>query len=140
MVSRTAEYCLRAVIYLADAEGGSRTTCEIAAATRIPASYLSKILHLLHRSGIVNARRGVKGGFALATTARSLSLLQLVRVVDPSQRVVTCPLGIHGTDLCPLHRQLDEAAAGADEVLARSTIAEICNLSREHSARGEWGL
>ena len=58
----------------------------------------------------------------------------------PRQPVLTCPLGIPGTDLCPLHRQLDESAAGADDVLARSTIAEISNLSREHAARGEQGL
>ena len=125
MISQTAEYCLRAVVCLAGASGKPQTTHQIAEATKIPLSYLSKILQTLGRAGMVTAQRGLNGGFVLLRDPDSLTLLQVVRVADPSQRVTTCPLGIHGTNLCPLHRQLDEAAALAERVLSSRTIAEL---------------
>lgn len=74
---------------------------------------------------MVSAQRGLNGGFVLQRDPATLSLLEVVRVADPTHRVTTCPLGIHGTNLCPLHRQLDEAAALAERVLSSRTIAEL---------------
>ena len=125
MISQTAEYCLRAVVCLAGASGQSLTTHQIAEATKIPAGYLCKILQALGRAGMVSAQRGLNGGFVLLRDPATLSLLEVVRIADPSRRVTTCPLGIHGTNLCPLHRQLDEAAALAERVLSSRNIAEL---------------
>lgn len=125
MISQTAEYCLRAVVCLAGASGQPQTTHQIAEATKIPSGYLCKILQTLGRAGMVFAQRGLNGGFVLLRDPATLSLLEVVRVADPSHRVTTCPLGIHGTDLCALHRQLDEAAALAERALSSRTIAEL---------------
>jgi Rrf2 family protein len=125
MISQTAEYCLRAVVCLAATAGKPQTTQQIADATKIPVGYLSKVLQALGRAGMVSAQRGLNGGFLLGRDPATLSLLEVVRVADPSRRVSTCPLGIHGTDLCPLHRQLDEAAATAERILTSRTIADL---------------
>jgi Rrf2 family protein len=125
MLSCTAEYCLRAVVCLAGNHAQPLTSHQIAGATQIPPSYLCKVLHALSRAGLLSARRGLNGGFSLARDPASLTLLEVVRVVDSSQRVTTCPLGIHGQTLCPLHRQLDEAALTAEGVLASRTIAQL---------------
>ncbi|MGN6370272.1 MAG: RrF2 family transcriptional regulator [Phycisphaerae bacterium] len=125
MISQTAEYCLRATLCLAAAAGKPQTTQQIADATRIPAGYLAKVLQALGRARIVTAQRGLNGGFLLERDPASLSLLEIVRIADPSRRVSTCPLGIHGTNLCPLHRQLDDAAATTERILAQRTIAQL---------------
>lgn len=125
MISQTAEYCLRAVVCLAATPHHPQTTPHIARATKIPPGYLCKILNALGRAGVVAAQRGLNGGFVLLRDPISLSLLEVVRVVDPSRRVKTCPLGIHGSNLCSLHRQLDEAAAIAENLLASRTIAQL---------------
>ena len=49
MFSQTVEYALRAVAHLADRAPAARTTDEIAAATRVPKAYLSKVLQGLTR-------------------------------------------------------------------------------------------
>jgi Rrf2 family nitric oxide-sensitive transcriptional repressor len=125
VISQTAEYCLRAIVCLAATAGRPQTTHDIAQATKIPKGYLGKILQALGRAGMVSAQRGLNGGFLLLRDPASLSMLEIVRVADPSRRVTTCPLGIHGKNLCPLHRQLDEAAALAERALAGRSIAEL---------------
>jgi Rrf2 family protein len=125
VISQTAEYCLRAVVCLAAASGRPKTTHQIAQVTKIPPGYLCKILQALGRAGLVSAQRGLNGGSVLLRDPATLSLLEVVRVADPSHRVTTCPLGIHGTNLCPLHRQLDQAAALAERALASRTIAQL---------------
>jgi Rrf2 family protein len=125
MISQTAEYCLRAVLCLATSGAEPRTTLQIARLTGIPPGYLCKILRSLSRAGLVSAQRGLNGGFVLQRDPASLTLLEVVRVADPSRRITECPLGIHGKDLCVLHRQLDNAMALAERALAGMTLAQL---------------
>ena len=130
MISRTAEYALRAVVHLAAAADGdnpSRTVGQIAAATRVPEGYLAKVLQALTRSGVITSQRGLGGGFRLAKTARDTSLYEVVQAVDPIQRIHDCPLGIdaHGRNLCRLHKRLDDAMSLIEEQFRATTVAEL---------------
>jgi len=126
MLSQTAEYALRAVTFLAQHSPSAKTTAEIAAATRVPMGYLYKVLQALGRRGIVDSHRGLHGGYALASAPHELTVLDVVNAVDPVQRIRICPLSIHGhTDLCPLHKRLDEAMALVESALGRSSISEL---------------
>lgn len=126
MISQTAEYALRAVVALAQA-GAPTTTQRLAAVTRVPAGYLSKVLQTLGRAGIVHAQRGLGGGFSLQRAPEELTVLAIVNAVEPVQRLRNCPLGLisHGVNLCPLHRRLDQAMATVEDALRDSTIAEL---------------
>ncbi len=127
MFSSTAEYALRAVVYLATHRGGHSSSHVIAAATKVPPGYISKILNNLVEAGIVVSRRGKSGGFELAKHPRELTVLDVVNASDPIKRIVTCPLGIaaHGPNLCKLHRKLDGAIALVEKTLASSSIQEL---------------
>ena len=43
MISQTAEYALRAIVYIAENPAQARTTAQIAAATGVKQAYLSKV-------------------------------------------------------------------------------------------------
>jgi Rrf2 family protein len=126
MISQTAEYALRAIVYLAD-QGEARTTQEIAKSTLVPPSYLSKVMQALGRAGVVRSQRGLHGGFTLAKGPDELSVWDVIEAVDPIQRIRTCPLGLkaHGTKLCPLHRRLDDALALVENAFRESTVADL---------------
>jgi Rrf2 family protein len=126
MVSQTAEYALRAVVYLAG-QSGPRTTIQIAEATKVPAGYLAKVMQSLGRAGIVKSQRGLNGGFTLTLTPAKLSILAVVNAVDPIRRITECPLGIpsHGRRLCPLHDRLDEAAAVVEKAFGDTMVADL---------------
>jgi Rrf2 family protein len=132
MVSQTAEYALRAVVYLAG-QDGPRTTQQIAETTHVPAGYLAKVMQSLGRAGVVNSQRGLKGGFTLAHKADQLSILEVVNAVDPVRRIAECPLGIpsHGRRLCPLHRRLDEAAAVVEKAFCETMVTDLLPSKRE---------
>jgi Rrf2 family transcriptional regulator, nitric oxide-sensitive transcriptional repressor len=126
MISQTAEYALRAIVYLADRNDAPQTTQQIAEVTRVPAGYLAKVMQGLSRAGLVHAQRGLHGGFTLARTAEELTVLDVVQAVDPLRRIERCPLGIKDhQSLCPLHRRLDSAVAMVEQALGESTIAEL---------------
>src|SRR5919112_6715910 len=128
MISRTAEYALRAVVHLAArGESGSQTLGQIAGGTRVPEGYLSKVLQQLARGGVITSQRGLGGGFRLVKAPGELSLYEVIQTVDPIQRIDECPLGLeaHGENLCPLHKRLDEAMSLIERQFRDTTIAEL---------------
>jgi len=126
MISQTAEYALRAIVFLAD-QGQPQTNREIASATRVPAGYLSKVLQSLSRAKLVKSQRGLHGGFTLARSPSGLTVWEVIQAVDPLQRIRSCPLGLktHGVNLCPMHRRLDDAMAMVEKAFRGSTVAEL---------------
>ena len=153
IISRTAEYALRAVVHLAAGQtesisrngvsqnNVSQTVEQIAQGTRVPAGYLSKVLQSLSRAGLIASQRGLGGGFRLVKTPGETSILEVIQAVDPIERIRTCPLGLdaHGTNLCPLHKRLDDAMAFIEEQFRTTTIAELLEkpAGRRRTARNE---
>jgi Rrf2 family protein len=131
VLSQTAEYALRAVVALGSSRGGPMTTQQIAAQTRVPAGYLSKVLQALARAGLVEGQRGSGGGFVLARPAREITVLDVINAVDPLQRIERCPLGRpdHEHRMCALHRRLDLGIAMMEQVYGQTTIDELLNDS-----------
>jgi Rrf2 family protein len=128
MFSQTAEYALRAMTMLAelDPNGPSATAERISAVTRVPRSYLSKVMRDLARAGLVDSQRGPNGGFVLGRPAEQITILQVLAAVDPIHRITSCPLGRPDhVKLCPLHRRLDAAIAQVEGVLGRTTLGEL---------------
>jgi len=127
MFSLTTEYALRATVWLAEKQGLPQTTQQIASATCVPLNYLSKVLQSLGKAGLVRALRGKHGGFELAKSPSSTSVLEIINVVEPIQRIRTCPLGLkqHSQSLCPLHKRLDHAMEILEESFANATLADL---------------
>jgi Rrf2 family protein len=127
MFSQTVEYALRTVVWLASQGDEPRTTRQIAKATKIPAGYLAKVLQSLGRGRLVDARRGIGGGFTLAVSPDELTPLDVINAVDPIKRIERCPLGLksHSTGLCPLHHRLDDAMALIEKGLGETKISDL---------------
>ena len=73
MISKTAEYALRAVVFLAQSDQVPINRTEISAATQIPNPYLHKVLQELHQAGIVSVQRGPGGGYQLIIDPNDLT-------------------------------------------------------------------
>ncbi len=127
MISKTAEYALRAMVFLVDNAGESYTSDRISAATRAPVGYLGKILQQLARANLLESQRGRRGGFCATKEHEKLTLYDVVQAVDPIHRIDCCPLeiGSHGTNLCPLHATLDETLAAVERIFQKNTIGAI---------------
>ncbi|MCA9182761.1 MAG: Rrf2 family transcriptional regulator [Planctomycetales bacterium] len=128
MISKTAEYALRAVACLAGQPGASLSADRLAEVTKVPRRYLTRVLQDLAAAGLVRSRPGPGGGYELCQASDKLSILDVVNIVEPIERIKKCPLGLKGhTSLCPLHAELDNAYAATEAAFAKVTISELIN-------------
>jgi Rrf2 family protein len=126
MLSQTAEYALRAIVYLSDQPDKPVTGQQLAKAAQVPAGYLLKVMQSLSRAGLVDAQRGKNGGFTLTAPPDRITILDVVNAVDPIRRIRSCPLGIPGHErLCPLHRRLDDALQHVERAFAATRISDL---------------
>lgn len=90
-ISAKSDYALRALLLLAD-EAPSRVTLDtLTLQGAMPRKFLEGILGELRRTGLVQSRRGVDGGYALALPARKITIGHVMRVMDGP--LVDTPLG-----------------------------------------------
>ena len=110
MLSDTAEYALRAAIYLASREDDEAwvRVDEIAAAAKVPRNYLSKTLHVMAREGVLLSARGPQGGFRLARRAADTTVLSVVGLFDdvgPGRRCILGRPQCSDARPCPAHER-----------------------------------
>lgn len=129
MFSQTTEYALRAMACLALTPDELVPTGTLATRTKVPANYLAKVLQQLAAADLIGGRRGVGGGYKLARPAAKIRLMDVLSAMSAVKRIETCPLGLanHGTNLCPLHRTVDDAAAAAIAVFEGVTLEDLVN-------------
>ena len=126
MLSKTAEYALRAAVWLGHELDQTQSADQLAERTQVPRRYLHKVLQDLARAKIVRSQSGPGGGYALARAPQKITILDVVNAVAPLQRIRHCPLGLTShTRLCPLHKELDSVYAATEKSLANVTLAQL---------------
>jgi Rrf2 family transcriptional regulator, cysteine metabolism repressor len=124
MISITTKspYALRALAELSRMGGsGPVPIGELARRRDIPVQFLEQLFAVLRRAGVLRSQRGVKGGYAFARDPSTVSVLEVVELLDG-----TLGAGADGI--------FSEAAAAARAVLANATIADV--VERENQAAG----
>ncbi|MFJ6934386.1 RrF2 family transcriptional regulator [Streptomyces sp. NPDC101132] len=82
-ISARADYAVRAALQLAASqEDGPLKAEAIADAQDIPHKFLEGIMNDMRRGGLVLSQRGGNGGYRLAKPADSISIADVIRVVD----------------------------------------------------------
>lgn len=129
MLSATAEYALRAVLFLARQPAGSLASAdEVATAIGAPRNYLSKILYELRKAGIVTSTAGRTGGFALARDSRQLAVATVVDRFDTTPPTTACLLGNRRCDPgapCAAHERWSTVKRDYRDALEQTTIAAL---------------
>ena len=129
MLTRSAEYAVRALSLLALREGDSALhSAEIADELGLPPQFLTKILRRLTATDLVTSQRGRAGGFRLNRSADEISLLAVVRPFQDGLTGVECILGqanCSDSDACPLHERLTGIQQSFHDLLAGTTLADI---------------
>ena len=128
-VTTRTRYAIRALYHLAFHRSGQATQAkEIAEVQKIPLRFLEQILQDLRRAGLIEARRGPRGGYALARPAAEISMADVLRAVrgpleellgveDPAQ-------GASGANDVP-SLVWGEVGSRLIDVLEQSTVADF---------------
>jgi Rrf2 family protein len=131
MLTRTAEYAVRATVLLAR-HYGQRTLRaeEIASYLGAPKNYLSKTLNTLVHSGLLLSARGPGGGFAIARNPADITIAEVVDVFDEHQPAPSrCLLRDQPCDPnhpCSAHRRWSAISTQTRKPFHETTIAQLC--------------
>ena len=122
-ISAKGDYATRAVLDLVInfKAGGVSQIHAIAERQHIPVKYLENILLLLNRAGVVRSRRGNQGGYYLARPPETITVGEVIRIVDGPLAPISCA-STTAYEVCP-----EEAACGLRSVWleARNALAKV---------------
>lgn len=106
-LSRLADYAVLLAGRMAREPGRTFSAACLVEATGLPAPTVSKVLARLARRGIVESRRGARGGYRLARTAGGVSVGEIIAAVDGPVALTVC---VDGDDSCSLMELCPSAA------------------------------
>jgi Rrf2 family protein len=91
MFSTKAEYGVRVMVELARRAGGEPVPlAEIAAHDGLPLAYLEHLVARLRKAGLVDSRRGSRGGYMLARPSSEITMAEVVEALEGSIAPIEC--------------------------------------------------
>ena len=105
-LQKASSFALYAVLELAESPSSQLSGTEIAEKYGISAHHLAKVLRDLGRAEIVDAARGVGGGYRLAVDPKRLTLLDVIQIFEPvraGERFTGRPGTCHRRGMRPAH-------------------------------------
>lgn len=107
VLSRTSQYAIQALIYIATQPPGEPVlNRDIAERLNVPAAYLAKILQSLCKHGLLDSFRGRLGGFCLRDGMQGTSLMHVMLLTEGPDFTKSCILGLKECSdetACPMH-------------------------------------
>lgn len=139
MLSKTAQYALRALTHIANHPGDQPVLArDIASQTGVPLQYLSQILREAVRTGLLESTRGIGGGFRLARPASKIRLIDILGPFDDVIGCSQCPFGqprCSDHHPCGFHEFWKPVAAAYRQLLENTTLAELGSEGMSGAAR-----
>jgi Rrf2 family protein len=115
MISITSKspYAVLALAELARSGGSEPVPIgELARKRDVPVQFLEQLFAVLRRAGMISSQRGVKGGYRFARDPSSVTVLEIVELLDG-------PVGAGATGV------FANAAAAVRSVLGESTVGDV---------------
>lgn len=126
MFSTTCTYAMRAMCRLtAIRHQGYASLSEICEGSDLPEQFISKIMRDLAKADLLLSVRGRGGGFALARDPGSISLYDIVEVIDGVHQYTGCVLGLSSCDdkqPCPQHEYIKPVRRQVLSYLRNTTL------------------
>lgn len=139
-LTASVEYGLHCLLWLA----GSATPLssrDLAEFQGISPSFVAKIFPKLEKAGIVQALEGVRGGYLLAKTPESISVLDVVDAIEGRKPLFDCqeirgrcavfgnrPPGWATAGTCAIHAVMLRAEKAMRDSLASQSLADVAHI------------
>lgn len=138
MFSKSCQYALRAVLYLAVHSSPARKygVKELVEALDVPGPFLAKILQQLSRQHLISSYKGPSGGFFMSEENLEASLIEVVESIDGKEVFKSCILGLpvcSSENPCPLHTNAFVYRENLVSLLKNHSVAELAErIAAEH--------
>ena len=109
LISRTSQYAIQALIYIALKETGTPILSrEVAEQLGVPSAYLAKIMQALCKGRLLSSFRGRLGGFSLRESSEKVDLMRILLITEGADFTKDCVLGLKvcsDETACPMHQK-----------------------------------
>ena len=114
-------------------EGSPVPLSDVARRQVLSVSFLEQVFAQLRRAGLVESRRGAKGGYVLARAPGEVSLADVVAAVDETVRTTACQAGTTCTGRaarCLTHGLWRELDGHIEGFLTGKTLEDVAEGAR----------
>lgn len=154
MFSTRAEYGVRVMVALAieQSKDGSfpSSLAQIAEANGLPFAYLEHLAARLKKAGLIESRRGPRGGYLLAKQADQISMAEVVEALEgqiaPIECISATPEGDvvcsregDGSEICPTKILWTRVQGSIVRTLNEMTLADLAGARERIEDRAEAG-
>ncbi len=135
LYSKSAEYAIQAMLYLAENEDkGLAMVSSIAETYDIPKHFLAKLVQTLTKNHLIKSYRGRNGGIKLGRESNKITLLQIVSAIEgppPEQDMCVIGLDVCSDNVaCPLHNQWQHVKTLVQDTLQQQTLEDLAEGMR----------
>jgi len=130
MLSNSAKYALKAVLYLAvhSNEDNKIMVKDLAKPINVPQAYIAKLLQELSKKQIISSTRGINGGFYLTELNLKQPVINIIYAIDGEYKMNSCLLSLENCNEkvpCPLHHIAYPMRSQLVEQLKLKTIEDF---------------
>lgn len=123
MITTKSAYAVRALAELARRGSAPVPIGDVAQRRDIPVQFLESLFVTLRRGGLLQSQRGVKGGYSLARAAESITVLEVVEILE----------GDVGAGAAEAGQMWSEIADNVRATLSGTTIADIAQREAQEA-------
>ena len=143
--SKKSEYGLRALIELTKNYGHPITRQQIGGRQNVPVVFLEQILLRLKHAGLLASTRGAQGGYALIKAPSTVTLGQVIRILDGPlapigcvsktayQKCQDCPYVKKA--YCPLQDVMGDVRNAIADILDNYSLEDLTNGVQDNPRR-----
>ena|SRR5258705_321802 len=128
-LTRLTDYGIMLLTIIArERNGATRSARELAARSRLPQPTVSKLLKALAHGGLLETRRGVRGGFSLAKPAEQVTVADIIAALEGPIGITECTAhpGQCGVEpMCPVRTNWRKINRAVLEALRGISLAEM---------------
>jgi Rrf2 family protein len=129
ILSRTSQYAIQALIYIATQPRGEPVlNRKIADYLDVPSAYLAKIMQSLCKGNLLYSFRGRLGGFCLREGAEKTDLMQILILTEGTGFTEDCLLGLKvcsDETACPMHTKWKPIKLKVVALLSEQTLEKL---------------
>lgn len=129
LITREADYAVRMIRALRNEQ--LMTIEDICLQELVPKQFAYKILKKLKKSGLVQIRRGAKGGCFLGRPAEGITLYDIIISIDEEVGVIRCLMDgaeceyRNRSGLCSIHDELNRIQKLLEGEMKRHSLKEL---------------